>query len=65
MNFLHSVEKHLEKLRKHVPYFLLASWKPLTKRAGSWSGVDLVESGSDPYQNVTDPQHWESAMDSQ
>ncbi len=53
--------------------FLLASWRSLTKRAGSASGAGSgSSSGSvshkygsedpdphpDPYQDVTDPEHW-------
>ncbi len=41
-------------------YFLLESWKSLTRRAGSGSGSVTQWHGSadpDPNQNVTDPQH--------
>jgi hypothetical protein len=45
-------------------YFLLASWKPLMKRAGFGSGTVIRINNSvyrsndldpDPFQNVTDP----------
>jgi hypothetical protein len=48
--------------------FLLASWRSMTKIAGSWAGAGSVSQryGSaytgtypHPYQNVLDPQHWE------
>jgi hypothetical protein len=42
-------------------YFWLASWKSMTKRAGSGAGsVNQVYRAQDPdsYQNVTDPEHW-------
>ncbi len=46
-------------LRKGIStknYFLFASWRSLTKRAGSGSGSAFA-SGSVRYQNVTDPEH--------
>ncbi len=49
-------QKNLEKT-----YFLFASWKPMTKRAGSRSGSHWYGSGdpdADPHQNVADPNHW-------
>jgi hypothetical protein len=42
-------------------YFLLALHSPLTKRSGFRSGFLNQVYGSndpDPYQNVTDPEHW-------
>jgi hypothetical protein len=44
-------------------YFWLASWKSMTKRAGSGAGsVNQVYRAQDPdpdsYKNVTDPEHW-------
>ncbi len=39
--------KHKTLKEKNLPYFLLASWEPLTKRTGSGSGSETV-SGSDP-----------------
>ncbi len=49
-------QKKLEKI-----VFLLASWRSMTKIAESWSGSISQMHGSadpDPYQNVTDLQHW-------
>ncbi len=61
--------KHNNLVKKN--YFLLASWRSLTKRAGSGAGsvsgsafVSVSQrNGSedphlDPYQHVTDPEHW-------
>ncbi len=36
--------------------FMLTSWKPLTKRAGSISVIQCTD--PDPFQNVIDPEHW-------
>ncbi len=45
-----------EKLLKNS--FLLASWRSMTKMAGSGSGYISQRHGSpDPYQNFMDPQH--------
>ncbi len=39
--------------------FLLASWRSMTKIAGSRSGSISQRHGStDPHQNVMDPEHW-------
>ncbi len=41
------------------PNFLLASWRPLTKKAGSGSVSQLYGSADpDPCQKFTDPQQW-------
>jgi hypothetical protein len=52
------------KRNKHKKLFLLASWRSLTKRAGSGSASRSVsqkyrpeDPDPDPYQNVTDPEH--------
>jgi hypothetical protein len=42
-------------------FFLLISWRSLTKIAGSGSGSISLRYGSadpDPYQNFMDPKHW-------
>ncbi len=46
-------------------HFRMPSWRSLTKIARSGSGSKSVcprygsaDQGTDPYQNVTDPQHW-------
>ncbi len=40
-------------------YFLLATWKSLKRSAGSGSVIQWYGSAyPDPYQNVTDPEHW-------
>jgi hypothetical protein len=52
-------EISIKTLRK-TKLFLMASWRSLTKRAGSGSGTDSQRYWSedpDPYQNVTDPVH--------
>ncbi len=57
-----SINKH-KKIEKNL--FLLASWKPLTTRAGSGSGSVIQCTGlrirygidPDPYQHVTDSEH--------
>ncbi len=41
--------------KKTQKLFLLSSWKPLTKRAGS--GTETGSESPDQYQTVTDPQH--------
>ncbi len=51
-----------KKIIKKYNYFLLESWRSLTKRAGYGSGSASQRYGStdpDPYKNITDPeQHW-------
>ncbi len=49
---VHSVRNKQKKLREYRTYFLLASWKPLASRIRS------PVYPKDPYQNVTDPEHW-------
>ncbi len=41
-----TVSNKQKKIAKILPYFLLASWKPLTKRAGSGSNVGIQGFGS-------------------
>jgi hypothetical protein len=53
------MQMYLQKVIKQIRNFfflLLASWKSLTKRtgSGSWS----LNQSPDPYQNVTNPEHW-------
>ncbi len=51
-------KKQAEKLWKNV-VFLLASWRSMTKTAGSGSIIQRHGSADPyPYQYVTDPQHW-------
>ncbi len=50
-----------QKKEGNINYFLLTSWKPSAERAGSGSVTQWYRSADpdlDPYQNVTDPQHW-------
>ncbi len=68
------LQKVISKKLEKTPFFLLAFWKPLTKK--SWLRIRIRAkmsrirgSGSvprcpgsadpDPYQNITDPQHWQ------
>ncbi len=49
------------KTVKKIISFLLASWRSMTKIAGSGSICQRhgsEDTGPDPYQNVIDPQHW-------
>ncbi len=50
---------YLQKEKKKKKLFLLAFWRPLTKRVRSRSEYQLYGSEDpDSYQNVTDPRHW-------
>jgi hypothetical protein len=61
--------KH-KKMKKLI--FLLESGKPLPKRAGSGSVIQYTDpririrnpvyGSKDPYQHVTDPEHWKGPM---
>ncbi len=50
-----STERKKHKIRKN--FFLLPSWKTLTKRAGSGSAQVYGYKDPDPCPNVTDPEH--------
>jgi hypothetical protein len=54
------IKMYLQKVISRK-FFLLASWRSMTKIAQSWSWSISQMHGSadpDPYQNVTDLQHW-------
>jgi hypothetical protein len=58
------LQKRINIKTKRKKYFLLASWRSLTKRAGSSSGSvshkyvsEDPDPHPDPYQNVMDPEH--------
>jgi hypothetical protein len=55
-----------KKNKQKTRFFLLASWRSLTKRAASISVSQRYRSADtnpDTYQNLTDPEHWFYCID--
>jgi hypothetical protein len=56
--YLRRLMSMFQKVISRKTYCLLASCQPLTKKAGTWSVSQWYRSAdTDPYQNVTNPQH--------
>ncbi len=59
------LQKVIRKKIRNKIYFLLVTWRSLTKRAGHESGSGYVSqrygpADPDSYQNATDPEHYKS-----